>query len=893
MRSGNWIQSRWSFIASGFLLLTMMLGASGCTRSIKGENLRLVIPFAKTSNSTLGAGDYLKHAIVNVQIPGAATPKVYEFDYEESPVAWGTPVEITVSNVPSGPGIVVQFLGIFETASGASMLITYGDADVTVNPGTTTVDITATPAGTVTKEGRVAGRYFNSSTGGPSGTVVAYFNPPNGKPKMAVDKFDMLGGYFNAFVLDNIPLTYIHLDSGITIFSAATLTSPDFNASASMLRVGIPARYEREEKNGTSEIKPRVASDLILGFFKNANGPSFSSYKACYAQANESIPGWYKNYAAPILSGPIVANLASGGSSDMRVLGASGTSETLDEWGTSSNGSCDPQSSTALVLQHHLAGNNEESFAGFSAPFRMIDPFSGWGGTYVKQEYVTITPGISLTWDYMAGMGPTITGSGFNGVDILYKVSSGGGGGGGGRDYSCNNLIEEGYQVSTSINSSAETYTFTHTNLNSSTYWQYQFAVCPFIETAGVKKYVGNFARGDTCYGNCGELGHFGWGTQSITMSVSTWGAAYSKVIGVDSTSSQLYDVISLSGGVAFNTTQTGGEALFVVHASASDSKCGTFMGQSIRPGTKNFSRILSATSSTLQIPKGSFLGKLDSMKLGNATAGNDFCMVSATEVKHYSDLTVTSSPWAPAFSFADGGGIVAFRVAGMLSLSSMITISAETAGFKHGTAPGDPGTGIRGEGSADFTANNGKVTNASGGGGAGVVGNGGRGLDSITLANGGQGGQAPNSGSLNSPTYHFGGGGALLASTNQSEGGGIVFVTSRYMSVAGTGGLAASGNVATASNGGGGGGSVIIHLDRLVSGTLDLRSTGGNQYGTGAYAGGAGGGGAVAHLICTNTGTLTTNVLAGTGSATGANAAQNGQVLNLLSNWGNSYCSQ
>jgi hypothetical protein len=165
----------------GILLIGLSLSLSACTRSLGvNEKVRLVIPF-NGSSSSLGAGDLLKVAVVNIQVPGRPVPIVKEYEFENSPIPWGTPIDLVVDNVPSGPGLLVQFMGVFETTTGASYLITYGDALIDVGVGTTNVVINAVAAGTANKEGRIAGRYFDSPTTGPTGTLVAKFRPPNNR----------------------------------------------------------------------------------------------------------------------------------------------------------------------------------------------------------------------------------------------------------------------------------------------------------------------------------------------------------------------------------------------------------------------------------------------------------------------------------------------------------------------------------------------------------------------------------------------------------------------------------------------------------------------------------------------------------------------------------------
>ncbi|MGE3387667.1 MAG: hypothetical protein AB7K41_13135, partial [Bdellovibrionales bacterium] len=555
------------------LALGLSILSVSCTRATDGEKVRLVIPF-NGSSSSLAAGDMLTFAVVNIQVPGRPAI-VREFEFDSNPVPWGTPVDLVVPNVPSGPGILIQFMGVFDTAAGASFLLTYGDALVTVNKGTTLVNLTATPAGTATKEGRVAGRYFNSSTSGPTGTMVTYFQPPDlTKPRMAVTKNNMVSGWFNTLVLDNIAMTHVMIESGITIFSGLTIGHPALATGNHVLRMDSASYYEREEKNSVTQVRPRVSGAYYLGFFKDANGPaSFAPYQVCYASSyTEGMPGWYGVYANTTLSSPLAYAMSAGPGVGL-YPSAGGFAATYSGWATNLN--CDPTTGTQLSFYHHrMANEGEESFAGMRPPFRLVEPFANHGG-YLSVNYQGgSVPMMQLKWAYLNGAAPFASGSEVTGADVLYKISTSGSTTGGGRDDSCGYYMDQGYSVLGSVTTSSGLYSFTsstQTPLSNNNYYNYQFAVCAYGMKNGQKVYIGE-PIASSCTGGCGALEHYGWGTQSLTLAgggaEANMGLHYARATAVDAATSEYYTVLSLSSnGIPeeFTAGDVGSEILLTV----------------------------------------------------------------------------------------------------------------------------------------------------------------------------------------------------------------------------------------------------------------------------------------------------------------------------------------
>lgn len=888
--------------------LGLLLLGTACTRNANTEKVRLVIPYGSTSSSSsLAAGDTLKMAIVNIQVPGRPTPIVQEFDFESNPVPWGTPLDLVVNAVPAGQGYVIQFLGIFETSAGASMLITYGDATADVGVGTTTINIQATPAGTATREGNVSGRFFTNASSGPTGTLVAYYNPPNGKPRMAVNKSSIVAGWFNVFVLDNIPMTHEVVESGTAIFSALTIGAPALTTGVQVVKMQTPSAYRKDQRNNVVEVRQIVARDQYLGFFKNSDSSiTLSSYSVCYASnIQEGLVGLYGAYngATGKLSQPVLYNSVAGTASDMRPIGGGSAVATYSQYSTET--SCNPSSGNQLNFYHHRVNRDEAGYSGIKPPFRLIDPYANYGG-YLRQVYDSGTNSIKLEWNYLYGAGP---GSGaVDGLDILTLYSTSGGSSGG-KDDDCARYLSQGYQVTGSLTTGVTSYSFTSGSLSSNNYWGHQFALCTFkLASDGTKKYVGSPAHSECNGSGCGDYSHFGWGSQagSVTLATnveSAFSIHRSRVNSVDATTSNLYTLAYIDpSSYNYGSMDSNGEVMFTVMAEGGSSVCGTFNGQQISPGMTAFARILAAMPNVLTIPKGTFVDGLSNAGVSGAVTLGNFCYVAATKVPHFTDLNIQNYLYVGGFSYlnSDAGGILAFRVSGDLSIAAGVTISAAGAGFGGGSG-GYFGSGHRKPtDSSGYVSgsNGGAVSMGLGGGGGSPVAYGGDGISSIGSPIGNLGGAAIQSGAGGGGNILFGLGGG--GGYDGGSGGGIVFVSARNLIAAPASLISAKGyNQQSTAGGGGGGGSVILVADRAV-GSLGVSTQGGDSSATygGGGSGGAGAGGYVAKILCSS-GALTiagqsTMVSPGVGSvpANASGGAYNGQVYDANSSGWNPACS-
>lgn len=876
----------------------------GCTRAVKAptDSVSLTIPF-NGSHSSMSAGDTLTYAVVNVQVPGRPAI-VREFEYHDSNgIPWGQDINLTVTGIPTGPGFLVQFLGVFETASGASYLITYGDKDVTVGAGTNSVTINAVSVGSATKEGRVAGRYFSTEGGlGPTGTLVARYQPPGGRPPMAIEKNTMVAGYFNIFVLDSIPLTWVLLEpTPVTIFGNLTLGSSLFDPSSTVLKVRAPASYKKNQRNNVVSIEQRVAADMVLGFFKDPNISSsvITGKNVYYATAGyeEGLQGWYGSLNGNgQLINPIVFSSGAVSVANMVYAVGGGSSVTYDNLMTQT--SCNESSGSCFNFYHHRISSGDEDVGGINPPFRLVDPMARWGG-YLRQTYDQAGGKIDLLWKYLPGAAPADVGSGYKGVKVLVKqttstTSSS-------NNETCKDLIDvQGYTVLTDIITNVNTYAAVPSGLSAGNYSQFQFAVCPYREVNGAQVYVGDHIR-SSCSGDCGEFQHFGWGTTSgtitLTSAESEMGVHHSRVSGVDTSTSDLYSAITVSAGsYQFGAADAGKEVLLIVQQEINSSNCGISQGSNIDVGKKAFTRILSASSTVLKIPKGTFMDQVSNTALAAAIGNAASCYVQAVLVPHYKDLTISSAVSPVAFSTAGntGGGVLPFRVSGTLSIAGGVTISAASTGYPGGGNSTYDGGGTKNlAGSTTWVTgtNAGQYAAGGPGGGAGPTADGGWGVSSITVAAGAPGTAPLSSTGWSAPLMMGGGGGGYGA-----PGGGIIFVAARRLQFGTGSGFNVGGGVRTPPGGGGGAGTIML-LSETATGSGNVVATGGDAAAA-VNEGGGGGGGLFYNFICTDssTATVTSNVAAGLGYwSTPGVAAVNGQVVtgaSISGTSGNPACS-
>jgi gliding motility-associated-like protein len=282
----------------------------------------------------------------------------------------------------------------------------------------------------------------------------------------------------------------------------------------------------------------------------------------------------------------------------------------------------------------------------------------------------------------------------------------------------------------------------------------------------------------------------------------------------------------------------------------------------------------------------------------------------------------VTCLPWNGSI-----GGVVAFEVAGILTLNADVT--ASSFGFRAGAAndnspftcdqqdyfypSNSPFGGRKGEGIHELPLNiiNGRGKNANGGGGGndtnsggaggGNSGSGGRGGNQWTgcsnIPIGGDGGANLLYNNASNKIFLGGGAGGGhqndATATPGTNGGGIIFISSNSIN-SGTGTIRSSSldavQAATDGSGGAGAGGTVLINTNSVAGSLLVDVHGGKGGDNNTHGTGGGGGGGIVWTSIPLPANVTTNLLGGqpgfhssTNSSHGAGAGGNGSVLSGL----------
>ena len=327
----------------------------------------------------------------------------------------------------------------------------------------------------------------------------------------------------------------------------------------------------------------------------------------------------------------------------------------------------------------------------------------------------------------------------------------------------------------------------------------------------------------------------------------------------------------------------------------------------------------VSRTPGLTQITVSSPLANTYNINSNSSVQIISYPLLSATDFTTTSDITAVA--WNGSI-----GGVVAFRLGGILTLNNNIT--ADNAGFRGGSINAgnagscnattyissvsdnyaNKGESIYKVSNAAYAAGRGRILNGGGGGNNHNAGGGG----GSNASAGGEGGKGYNcsssSGGLGGTTLYpfigsnriFMGGGAGSGEANNNytttggNGGGIVIITANQIRTTGPGAaLRISANGQTASDvgndgagGGGAGGTVLLNVKTWnisSSRTLTISAnggSGGSVTDAAAHGGGGGGGqGAVIFSTATPTTNITTRTLNGAGGRNyaGGTYADNG----------------
>jgi hypothetical protein len=430
----------------------MVLALFGCTRNGAGSKMNVSISaesLMHQRDSAMTSTPPLQSVIVNIRPATGGTPQVIHRDFDSSATTYN--LDFDFSNVPTGD-IIVQALAVYAN-SGGGMQIKYGDATINF-PTVTTANISPSTT-SITKQTYVAGRVQMPDGSYPTGTLVALFTPPGGKPQMVVDSKTIVSGWFNIFAVNGTgaAFDYVVKETGATVFSGlnSDLTTdasgaacvggslsggcPLILTSQNRVKVSKPASYFRNGDFSNPLIQVNPPTDYVLGFFGNLAG---AGSKVCYApDVYEAIP---RLFADATLSTPLEVKFASGTAAQVNIAGggtASFTSSSLYTNGATSV--CDNtqiSNGNALILNHTLLGDNDENFGGFNSPWMMVQPFNQNGNQYVSvvtnpaynttATYSSGNSTVSLNSSFQPAVGSHLAGTGLSGNITTVTGGSGG-----------------------------------------------------------------------------------------------------------------------------------------------------------------------------------------------------------------------------------------------------------------------------------------------------------------------------------------------------------------------------------------------------------------------------------------------------------------------------------
>lgn len=864
------------------------LSLMGCTRDVAEKvTISVSVP---SSLSSLTGSEKLEYVVINARATPTSSPKVWSFDHMFSSVSAGGSVTITITGeIPSSPTLLIQFMGVFVNDNG-TMRFSYGDTFVdSTKSGDIAANITAVTSGSSTKEGRVGGRYLTSASSGPTGRLLTMFVPPNGQPSMEVDSSEIVNGWFSIMAFEgtqntgDINVAYkIVKDDGVTemMFPGATgnlnLSSPMFNGSDALSRIAkvvVPATFQLDRRNSGVELRSQAERELVVGYFGKDASVSIDTFLACYPDGYaEALPNIFMNSALTTVLGYV-----SGGSSSFahEVNGSS----------TISNPTCRAPGSvyaTSLNIYHEkLRGHDGEVF-GMRGVFAMLNPTAEHDSAFVRLSIddSSANPKAKFDWRYLPGT----HGAGVDGLTIFAKYSIGSDGGGqDNHDLNCQQRASsEGYiPVVDTANSNSFTLVnppgfaaFSYNGVSADSIFSYRYYLCPYrAGVNGVRQYLAEGVRADCLGGDCGQWessrgfgrkipGHPG---HDLTLSPSTGYSFTSTQVGGRTARVQNLtahgtnaDWINLGVSSSYINFPEGSEVIAIVMANHSND-CGSFAGNQISAGQYVFSKVVESNSGNVAVNRGSFLDKMIGVPgLNVATTAADHCYLQLVKVAEWGNLTMSNNSSVIADPFdgtsANGGGIVALRVNGVLTMNSGSGISAVGKGYACS------GTACNGQSPDSGYFMNGTGSPARAGGGGAHMGQGGNGGGDGTTP-GGVGAMNYGMGT-NGMGFHFlmGSAGGAAYLNSGGSGGGIVFLFARQLVLTGNAMIAADGAsggvsvVGEAPGGGGGGGTVMVNAFEINTGVnlLIVKANGGGGGNTGDFAqerSGGGGGGGYAEL--------------------------------------------
>ncbi len=295
------------------LLSSLFFSCTRATSEADMSQMWVSIPSTSDKLGSLSVSE-LKHVIINVTGEGLPFPILFEWDKceygcNESVIS---PDHFEL-NIPKGNNRLFQIIAAYEGDNGSAEFL-YGDSVKTLSAPQETVDIPLNAVGTSThlSTGKISGRYLDTATSGPTGTLLVKYYPPGGKPAMIIETSPIVSGWFSAFALKDIPLSY-EMAGGQPLNGLSNIKlNIAFNLS-SYVRVEMPPHYECRYENGAyvSNGEQRESKTYVYGYWgaegvsvtqKACIGSITNLFKKCSRNADGTyslLPGTAITYSGP------------------------------------------------------------------------------------------------------------------------------------------------------------------------------------------------------------------------------------------------------------------------------------------------------------------------------------------------------------------------------------------------------------------------------------------------------------------------------------------------------------------------------------------------------------------------------------------------------------------
>jgi alpha-tubulin suppressor-like RCC1 family protein len=229
--------------------------------------------------STVGM---LGHLFINVRGSGIAVPIAQSYDADKGDGS--TPAELPLNysvQVPSGPERVIQVLAVYIDPDSSEGEFLYGEVKKDLNGGDVNVELPMRSVGSGNiNAGRVAGRYLERESYGPTGITELRFKPQGASYPVVIKRGSIVNGWFSELALEEVPFELVMAGSEKTLLSNYTLNSFSYNDNK-IMKINIPAltRFYSGGGGGDSQ----GAYSTVLGLF----GPGVNNeFKVCFTGFN-------------------------------------------------------------------------------------------------------------------------------------------------------------------------------------------------------------------------------------------------------------------------------------------------------------------------------------------------------------------------------------------------------------------------------------------------------------------------------------------------------------------------------------------------------------------------------------------------------------------------------